>query len=239
MKLVLGRLEGADCSGVERAPRPRSGGRLAVPPRPVSARRPPPHPTLCPPLHRSSASNLGQEGGGSLPSKAVGSQLGCRAAGKGGADHPTLGGLGNGSSPSPIQTPMRIGRWLFLTRTGGTVSQRVVPEPGAERGGGSDTKCERRSARSQLRSLSPSSRSPPSRALHWRREGPALGGSRAGAPTKAPTLFPAPPAKAPSNQGLWTLDASRDPVRTCERAHPGAPATPGFWEPHCRSCSRP
>lgn len=137
MKLVLGRLERADCSGGERTPRPRSGGRLAVPPRPISARRPPPHPAPCPPLRRSSASDLGQEGGGSLPSKAVDSQLGFRAAGKGGADHPILGVLGNGGSPSPIQTPLRIGRWLFLTRTGGTVSQRVVPEPAAERGGGS------------------------------------------------------------------------------------------------------
>ncbi|XP_032951429.1 translation initiation factor IF-2-like [Rhinolophus ferrumequinum] len=64
MMLVLGRLERADCSGGERTPRPRSGGRLAVPPRPVSARRPPPHPAPCQSLRRSSASDLGQEGGG-------------------------------------------------------------------------------------------------------------------------------------------------------------------------------
>lgn len=101
MKLVLGRLERADCSGGERTPRPRSGGRLAVPPRPLSARRPPPHPAPCPPLRRSSASDLGQEGGGSLPSKAVDSQLGCRAAGKGGQTTPSWACLETAAAPPP------------------------------------------------------------------------------------------------------------------------------------------
>ena len=95
--------------------------------------------------------------------------LGGGAVGEGGADPSLLEGLGNCSSPSPMQTLLRKGRWLFSTRTGGTLSQRAVPKPAAARGGGGDA---RRGRGSPLAPQSFRSVPPAPRALLWRREGP-------------------------------------------------------------------
>lgn len=81
----------ADRSWGPQARLPHCPGHLAAPLSPKCAQRPP---------------ESRQEGGG------FSAQLGGRAE-EGGGDPPILGSLGNGSSPSPISTPLRKGWWLF------------------------------------------------------------------------------------------------------------------------------
>lgn len=116
--------------------------------------------------------------------------------GEGGADPSLLGGLGNCSGPSSIQTPLRKGRWLFRPEQVVPCRRERSPSP-QQRGEGTTT------LDAGAAPLAPGSVSPPSSfrsvppapgVLHWRRYG--LGSLAMGPPRLIPTL-----AQARSDRG--------------------------------------